>query len=133
MGWVERGGIFQLLEVILVSGVVTVHLERPDLPALRAILPPAFMALLMMSAADGVHRVIAKTTIARIRERHVLVRVIANPIPATRRAGELLPLAAKSAPRRSAGNRMRLVCRVFFVAHRSCHIFFLTLLTRPAK
>ena len=103
MSRLELRWVVEFLEVVFVRGALHVHFQRPVLPALRAILPAALVLLASVKAADREHRVIAETTVARVGECHVLVRVIANPVSATGRPREFARLAAEAATRWRAG------------------------------
>jgi hypothetical protein len=81
------GWVLQLREVVFIGSVPNVHFRFEGAPALGAILPVTWMPLIVMGCTEGVPPVVPVTTVARVGKDHVLMFVIANPVPATVRLG----------------------------------------------
>ena len=77
------GWVLQRREVVFIGSVPDVHFRHEGFPALGAILPVTRMALIVMECTEGVPTVVPITTVARVGKDHVLMFVIANPVPAT--------------------------------------------------
>ncbi len=93
----ERGRIFQFFEIVFIGGVMNVEFERLAFAALPALLPAARVFLVPVETADSEHRVIAITTVARVRKHHVFVRVVANPVFTTRSSRQFAGFSAQAA------------------------------------
>ena len=91
--------IHQLLEVVFVRAVPDVHFRFKILPAFRTVLPLSGVTFGVVMGAERVVAVVAVTTVPAIGEQHVFVLVVANPLAAALRVGELAPLAAQTATR----------------------------------
>ena len=81
------GWVLQLREVVFIGSVPNVHFRFEGSPALGAILPVSWVALIVMRCTEGVPTVVPVTAVARVGKDHVLMFVIANPVPATIRLG----------------------------------------------
>ncbi|OLS13937.1 MAG: hypothetical protein RBG13Loki_2440 [Promethearchaeota archaeon CR_4] len=82
LGRLVSGRVRQLFEVILVGAVPDVHLGFNVLPALKAILPPPRVSLVVMGRAQGIPVVIAVVAVRVVRKQDVLILVIADPLVA---------------------------------------------------
>ena len=92
-------GIRQLLEVVFVRPEVDVHLGVDVCSARWALLPRPRMPFGGVVAAQRVSAMIARTTGVSVREQHVLVFVIADPLIAALGLGQPRRLAAEAASR----------------------------------
>src|SRR5207245_55589 len=91
--------VLQLLEVVLVRPVVDVDLGLEISPAPAALLPGAAVSLRVVVAAQREAPMVAVTAVPRVREQDVRLLVVADPLPATPRRGQLRRLAAQATPR----------------------------------
>ena len=72
--------VLQLLEIVFVGSVPDVHLCIIGVPTFLAVLPGPFMAFIVMNPAKGVAVMVPIAAIPCIRERDILVMVVADPI-----------------------------------------------------
>ena len=90
--------VLELFEVVLVRCIPGVQL-RHLVPATQfALLPWPTVFLMMMVCTDGLIAVVPVAAVPRVRERHVLVEIIADRIATTFGGGEFLgPATAETA------------------------------------
>jgi hypothetical protein len=79
-GWLECGRILQFLVVVLVGAVPDVHLGFEGFAAFVAVFPEACMSFIVMGPAEGIAIVVSAAAVPRIRERDILVMIVAYPI-----------------------------------------------------
>jgi hypothetical protein len=105
-----RGWVFQDFKIVFVGAVVHVHFGFDLVSALPAILPRTGMTFVEMVTTERVPIVIPGTAVAVVREHHVLVLIVADPLTAALGLDELPGGPAETAPSR---------CWTFFLsAHR---------------
>jgi hypothetical protein len=92
-----RRGVGEFFEVVFIGAAINVELCREIIPALWTVLPAARMLLLEVIAAECVPVMIPMATVAGIREQHVAILVIADPLTAALGLGQLARLAAETA------------------------------------
>ena len=90
----KRRRVFELFEVVIVRSVPDIHFCFEAGAAFVACLPITLMALVMMNRAQREPVMISVATVAGIREDHVLILVIAYPVPAALRSNEILRFTA---------------------------------------
>jgi hypothetical protein len=97
--WFELWRVLQFLEVVIVGGVPNVHLSFEGIEAFLAVFPVAFMPFIVMIPAESIMVMVPVAAVPPIRERDILIMVIAYPIPAAFRFSQLSSLAAKATAR----------------------------------
>ncbi len=93
----EFGRVFQLFEVVFIRPIIDVHLSLDTFATLLAGFPIPRVFFFVMMTADRVPAVVAMAAISGIREQLVFMLVIANPLPAAFRPGQVFCIAAQSA------------------------------------
>jgi hypothetical protein len=104
--WLEFRRILEDFKIVLVRSVIDVHFREAIIATFLAVLPVAGMSLLEMVATQRVTPVIAGATVARVREKHVAILIIANPLAATFGPGEILRRTTQAATRHSRGKHL---------------------------
>lgn len=90
--------VLELLEVVCIGPVPDVHLCFCDLvSASRTLSPAAGVFFGVVEPTERVAAMVPGATIGRIREQHVFVFVIADPLSAALGLGQLARLAAEAA------------------------------------
>jgi hypothetical protein len=98
-GWLECGRILQFLEIILVGAVPDVHLGFEGFAAFVAVFPEACMSFIVMVPAEGIAIVVSVATVPGVRERDILVMIVANPVPAAISLSDLSDFATHATAR----------------------------------
>jgi len=98
-GWFECGRILQFLEIVLVGAVPDVHLGFERFTAFFAIFPLACMSLIVMGPAEGIAVVVSVAAVPRVRERDILVMIVAYPVPAAIGLSDLSDFATQATAR----------------------------------
>jgi hypothetical protein len=97
--WVERGRVFKLFEVVIVSAVPDVYFSLETVAALLTVFPLTRMSFIVMVGAKGVTIVVPAATIPCIRKRDILVMVVAHPAPAAIGFSDFSGLATQATER----------------------------------
>lgn len=82
----ERGRIFEFLEIVFIRAIPHVHFGWKRFATLLALLPASVVAFIEVMAAQSVAVVITMAGIPSIGKHDVIVFVIANQIVTARRA-----------------------------------------------
>lgn len=92
------GRFGQLHKVILIRAVVDIHfyVRFKHLPALLTILPAAPMAFGMVATAQGIAAMVAVAAIVSKGKHHILVFIVADPVVAAFRLGQILGFTAQA-------------------------------------
>ena len=98
-GWFECGRVFQFLEVVLVGAVPDVHLGFKGFAAFVAVFPGACMSFIVMGPAEGIAIVVSVAAVPRVRERDILVMIVAYPVPAAIGLSDLSDFATQATAR----------------------------------
>ena len=97
--WLVFWRILQFLEVVLVRSIRDIHLHLNVFSTLWTLFPMARVFFGMVVAAQGEPPVIPVATVPSIREQHVLIFVVADPVAATLCLGQFPFLTTKPTPR----------------------------------
>ena len=97
--WFECGRVFQLLEIELVRAVPDVHFGFEGFAAFVAVFPMACMSFIVMGPAEGIAIVVSVAAVPRVRERDILVMIVAYPVPAAIGLSDLSDFAAQATAR----------------------------------
>jgi len=95
--WLVCGRILQFLEVVLIGAIPYVHLGLYFILADVAFLPFALMFFSMVKATQGVATMVSMAATLGIREHHVLIFIVANPLIAAFCLDKFGCLAAETA------------------------------------
>ena len=98
-GWLEYGRILHFLKIELVGAVPDVHLGFEGFAAFVAVFPVACMSFIVMGPAEGIAIVVSVAAVPRIRERDILVMIVAYPVPAAIGLSDLSDFATQAAAR----------------------------------
>jgi len=98
-GWLECGRIFQFLEIVLVGAVPDVHLGFEGFAAFVAVFPVAYMSFIVMGPAEGIAIVVPVAAVPGVRERDILVMIVAYPVPAAIGLSDLSDFATQATAR----------------------------------
>ena len=93
--WLECGRVFQLLEVVFIRPVIDIDFCFEVIPAFLAGLPITGMSFVEMVTAKGVAIVVAGTAVSRKGKHDIVVFVIADPVAAAFRFGQVFGLTAQ--------------------------------------
>lgn len=97
MRWLERGGVLQLFEVVVVGSVPHVHLRFERGAALFARFPGTRMPFIVVIPTQGKSLMVSAATVPGIREQDVLVLVVADPVLAALGRRQIARFTAESA------------------------------------
>jgi hypothetical protein len=98
-GRFEFGQVFKFLEVVLVGAVPDVHLGFEGFAAFVAVFPVACMSFIVMGPAEGIAIVVSIAAVPGVRERDILVMIVANPVPAAIGLSDLSDFATQATAR----------------------------------
>ena len=98
-GWLECGRVLQFLEIVLVGAVPDVHLGFEGFAAFVAVFPVACMSFIVMGPAEGIAIVVSVAAVPRVRERDILVMIVAYPVPAAIGLSDLSDFATQATAR----------------------------------
>ena len=98
-GWLECGRVLQFLEVVLVGAVPDVHLGFEGVTAFLAVFPVANMPFVVMGPTESVAIMISVAAVSGVRERDILVMIVANPVPAAIGLSDLSDFATQATAR----------------------------------
>ena len=91
------GRIGQFLEVEFIRTLPNIHFGFKGVPADRAGFPISGVFLGMMVSAERISPMISRTAVGRIRKKHILVFIIADPLSATLGPSQLPRFPTQSA------------------------------------
>jgi hypothetical protein len=109
LGWLERWGIRQFLKIVLIGAIPHIHLGFEGVAAFLTILPLSGVPLVEVVGTERISTVVSVAAITSVGKQHVLVLVIADPVPTTVGLDQLYGLAAQPATR-----LVHPVCRFAF-------------------
>ena len=98
-GWLECGRVFQFLEVVIVGAVPDVHFGFEGFAAFVAVFPVACMSFIEMGPAEGIAIVVSVAAVPRVRERDILVMIVAYQVPAAIGLSDLSDFATQATAR----------------------------------
>ena len=113
-GWLECGRVFQFLEVVIVGAVPDVHFGFEGFAAFVAVFPVACMSFIEMGPAEGIAIVVSVAAVPRVRERDILVMIVAYQVPAAIGLSDLSYFATQATARLLT---LRLRCSHLSLAH----------------
>ena len=99
LGRLKGRRIRQLLKIVFVGPIPDVHFGLKRVAAWFTILPVSGMPLVVVGGTERIAAVIPVAAITGVRKHHVLVLVIADPVPAAFGPDQLTRLAAQAATR----------------------------------